>query len=142
MDFGRQGRLLILPVWLTTALVPYLYAWAMFGSYQSTFSRIRFFSPNRAFKRKTQVAMMLVLNFHVRAVAEVRSPWLQRFGSVGTFSHSLSLSKAYFDQWRTFQPTDAIPLHGGDIVIVPAIAIPGIREILRRENEAAEVELK
>ena len=139
MDFAHQVRLLVLPVWLTAALVPYLYAWSFFGSYQMTFHRIRFFAPQRILRRSTRVAIMLILNFRVRAVAEIRPPWLQRFATAGTFQQALAVSLAYLDEWRSSDHTAGLE-KGGSTAVVPAIPIPGIREILRREREAANSE--
>ena len=137
LDFAHQLRLFVLPVWLTAALVPYLYAWSLFGSYQMTFHRIRFFAPQRALRRAPRLAMMVLLNFRVRAVAEIRSPWLECFALAETFDQALSVSRGYLHEWRNSQGGHSTgPDEGGSTPIVPAIPIPGIREILRREREA------
>lgn len=139
VDFAHLVRLLVLPVWLTTTLVPYLYGWSLFGTYQMSFHRIQFFAPQRALSGPTRLAMMLVLNLRVRAVAEIQSPWLERLASAGTFQQALTASRGYLDEWRNSgagQRAGSDP--GSWTTVVPAIPIPGIREILRCEGEAAK----
>jgi hypothetical protein len=138
IDFAHQVRLLILPIWLTAALVPYLYAWSLFGSYLMAFHRIRFFAPQRALRRRTRFAIIRVLTVRAHAVAEIRSPWLQRFASAGTFQQALAISREYLYNWSTNPKVRAAGPEGGhSTTIALAIPIPGIREILRREREAA-----
>jgi hypothetical protein len=140
IDLEHQLRLLILPIWLTIVLVPYLHAWSLFASYQMTFHRIAFLSPGRIVSHRVILATMIVLNVRSRAVAALSSPWLERLASAATFREAVEVSRAYLANWKRAGTAPSSNAGKDRESVTPAIPIPGIRQILEREKRGSNGE--
>src|SRR6266851_4015197 len=140
IDLAHQLRLLLLPVWLTASLVPYLFGWSLFGAYLSVFMLLRFNAPGRSLASAVTWAVMVVLNIRIRAVAAMRPPWLERIAASRTFGEALAQSRAYLGAWREMDDSTrpSPPQDNSGLTVAPAIPIPGIKKILERQRQKGE----
>ena len=95
LDVAHQVRLLVLPVWLTAATAPYLYAMSLLAGYESAFLRIAFASPNRRIAFRSRFAMFTVLTVQTRAVANFRAPWIGRLAEAGSLAEARTVLNDY-----------------------------------------------
>jgi hypothetical protein len=72
-------RALVLPVWLTVALLPFIYVVGLLMAYEMSFLLIDFCPIEDAVaKRRAKVALLLGVNVQARCLGEFRAPWPYR----------------------------------------------------------------
>jgi hypothetical protein len=86
LDKGDLAQQLVLPVWLTIGLLPFIYALGLFAAYELAFVRIDWKAKAGRWARMRQKAALLT-SFHVRAteVGAFAGPWQFRLAEAGSF---------------------------------------------------------
>lgn len=81
IDKGDLLLQLLLPVWLSIGLLPFMYVFALYANYEMTFLRIRFFAKSRRPRLRAYLALIIILNFQTRKVGAFSGQWLQKLSS-------------------------------------------------------------
>ncbi|MCC6227028.1 MAG: hypothetical protein IT195_11570 [Microthrixaceae bacterium] len=86
LDKGDLAQQLVLPMWLTIGVLPFIYALGLFAAYELAFVRIDWKSKAGRWARLRQKAALLT-SFHVKAteVGAFTGPWQFRLAEAGSF---------------------------------------------------------
>jgi hypothetical protein len=69
-----------LPIWLTAALVPYIFSLSMFASYEMGFLRLKWNNPTRADPGwRVKAGLVWAFGVNLRDLRAFSNPWLGRF---------------------------------------------------------------
>lgn len=75
-------RSLAMPIWLTVALLPFIYVVGLMAAYETGFLQIDFCHWADAHaRRRAKLALLLGVNFRARRLGEFRAPWPYRLVS-------------------------------------------------------------
>jgi hypothetical protein len=73
---------LLLPIWLTIGLLPFIYLLSLYANYDSAFRRINFFAPDdRTARRRAKLALVTQLHFRSRDSHDFAGLWFKRIAS-------------------------------------------------------------
>lgn len=78
IDWPDTLRRLVLPIWLTLGVLPYLYALSLFFNYQQAFRLLRRTSQDPMAIRRAKLALLTELNVRTRTVGNFGIPWPDR----------------------------------------------------------------
>src|SRR5207237_846929 len=78
LDWPGTLRRLILPIWLTLGLLPFLYVLSLFSNYEQAFLQLRWASSDPRAIRRAKLALLTDLNVHPRLVGKFVIPWSTR----------------------------------------------------------------
>jgi hypothetical protein len=90
LDKGHILRLLVLPLWLTLGVIPYLYLLALWIGFEHAFLRINLASDNGPSRQRSKLALIAAL--HGRAAKA------HAFG--GGWAREITESSGYVEAWR------------------------------------------
>lgn len=84
IDLGYVWRVLALPVWLTLACLPFIYAFGLYLAYNKVFNMLGFYAPDGASTWRQK--LLLSRRFHLRArlVGEFKGPWQSKLARAST----------------------------------------------------------
>ncbi len=74
-----------LPIWLTIALLPYIYLVSLYANYDSAFRHINHLTHDRKARRRAKLALIIKLHFRSRDSHDFAGPWYQRIASAPKF---------------------------------------------------------
>ena len=73
---------LLLPIWLTIGLLPFIYLLSLYANYDSAFRRINFFVPDdRKARRRAKLALVTHIHFRSRDSHDFAGRWFQQLAS-------------------------------------------------------------
>lgn len=75
-NLSHDVRLLVLPVWLTAAAVPYIFGTGLFFNYQGAFRRLARASKDATAVRRAKLALLRELNVRSYRVGTFYDPWI------------------------------------------------------------------
>jgi hypothetical protein len=86
IDKGILLQQLALPIWLTAGLLPFVYLFGLYATYESVFVALDYHGNSRRARRRAKLA--LVSKFHVRAhdAGTFSGLWLPRIASAPSFT--------------------------------------------------------
>jgi hypothetical protein len=76
---------LVLPIWLTIGLLPFIYLLSLYANYELAFMRICFATDDRKARRRAKLALLTKLHFRSRDSHDLAGPWYQRIVSAPSF---------------------------------------------------------
>jgi len=90
LDGAGLFRLLVLPVWLTVIVTPFLFIVALLSEYELAFLRMRWASNNAAAPSGVKLAVVVYLNIRLRTIHNFHGRPLHAAVSAGSFRAALS----------------------------------------------------
>jgi len=85
LDRLHDLRELLLPIWLTLAILPLLYTLSLYSNYQQVLLRLRFASSDRRVGWRAKLALFLILNVRTYSVSRFTWPWLGQLATAESF---------------------------------------------------------
>lgn len=82
---------LVLPVWLTIGLLPFVYVLALLASYELAFTRVDMASSDRKRRRRAKLAIVYAVNIHARKFQKLNGWWLRDLTSAKNLSEAVQL---------------------------------------------------
>jgi hypothetical protein len=76
---------LVLPIWLTIGLLPFIYLVSLYANYESAFLHINFATDDQKARRHAKLALVTKLHFRSRDSHDFAGPWYQRIASAPNF---------------------------------------------------------
>lgn len=76
---------LLLPIWLTVGLLPFVYLVSLYANYESAFRHINHATHDRKARWRAKLALLIKLHFRSRASHDFAGPWYQRIASAPNF---------------------------------------------------------
>jgi hypothetical protein len=95
LDAASGLRTLALPIWLTVAVVPYLYLLALYSSFEGAFLRLDFVSPGRRAKWRWKGALVIGLAGRPRLAANFGGAWPGRLVGTPSLRSAISVVRTY-----------------------------------------------
>jgi len=90
-----------LPIWLTVAILPFIYVISIYASYQVTFARLRFHTDDEKSLKRADWALVWVLRGRTRDVTSFGDHWLGDVSAAPTFRTACSVVKSYKHERRS-----------------------------------------
>jgi hypothetical protein len=90
-----------LPIWLTVAILPFIYMMSIFASYQVVFARLRFDTDDEKSVKRAERALVWVLRGRTRYVTSFGDRWLADVRAAPTFRAACSVVKGYKRERRS-----------------------------------------
>jgi hypothetical protein len=88
----------ILPGWLTIALLPFIYLLAVYAAYELAFMRINWRSPDGTLVRwRRNLALLTGLGINANEIASFAGPWPHRLAQADSFSEASGVVKEFRD---------------------------------------------
>lgn len=86
VDKGDLAQQLMLPVWLTIGVLPFIYLLGLFAAYELAFVRIDWKSKARR-RLRIQQKVALLMSFHMKAaeIGDFRGPWQFKLAESSSF---------------------------------------------------------
>jgi hypothetical protein len=97
-DVGRHRLLLqlALPIWLTIALLPFVYLLGLFANYELVFMRIDQLASDRKVRRRAKLALLTKFYFRARESGTFAGQWYLKLST----STSFEAARAVIDDFR------------------------------------------
>jgi hypothetical protein len=99
VDWTQIGLQLVLPVWLTIAVLPFIYVMGTYAVLESTFTRIDFFGERIGRRRfalqRPKLALLIGTRCRAQLVGGFVSPWPKRLARSSSFKASLAVLAEY-----------------------------------------------
>ena len=99
IDVTESALALALPVWLTVAVVPFVFILSLYSTYELAFVRIDIAASN---KRTWRMKLALLRSFHFRTVQLERFsyPWLSRLARASSYGEARRIIVGYREEDR------------------------------------------
>lgn len=99
LDAPNLLRQLLLPVWMTVGLLPYIYLVGLYAAYELAFQRIDW---KAAGQQRLPAKLALLTSFHVRArdLRTFAGPWQMRISAAATFREARDVIREFRQQQR------------------------------------------
>jgi hypothetical protein len=94
-DWPAIGRKFLLPIFLTVALLPFVYIVSLYAAYESAFKRANWSCPAGKIPIIVKIAIATTLHFRARLIGALKSPWINRLSTTTTFADSRRLTKDF-----------------------------------------------
>ncbi len=88
-------RELALPVWLTTAFLPFVYAFALYCAYETAFMRLRFARELRRSPLRSRLALVAALHVRGEDLTRFAGAWASDVATAETFGSAYQSARAY-----------------------------------------------
>jgi hypothetical protein len=99
-DKSNLLRGVVLPVWLTAGLIPYIYLLALFSTYQSAVTGVKMRTDlSRGERLRIWLVLTSSLGFDGRAIRGFRDQWAQRLAAASTFREGRRVLRQYRAAW-------------------------------------------
>jgi hypothetical protein len=85
IDKHATALQLVLPIWLTIGLLPFIYLLSLFSNYDSAFRHINHATRNGKARRRAKLALVTKLHFRSRDSHDFAGPWYERIASASSF---------------------------------------------------------
>jgi len=95
LDKSGALRELILPVWLTLAIVPIIYVFGLLSVYERIFVRLPFVIQEPGERRRAKLALVLTLHFRAGSLAQFGGEWQHRLTEAHSFKDARATLKAF-----------------------------------------------
>lgn len=95
LDRGTHLLEFALPVWLTLALLPFVYILSLWVSYGVAFLRIRWTAKDARSRRRAKLALVTVLHGRTRDVRAFAGHWAQEAASAGSLKAARSVVRGF-----------------------------------------------
>lgn len=84
-----------LPVWLTTGVLPFIYAMALYGAYEMAFLRVNHAVGNRRGRVRAKLAALLTFRLHLRDADALSFYWARQAGEATSPSDARQALRAF-----------------------------------------------
>lgn len=95
IDKAESVRQLVLPIWLTLAILPYVFLVGLWAVYGLAFMRINFQTEGRSSRRRAKLALVSVLHLRAHAVAAFAAVWPRRLATSERYADARAVMKEY-----------------------------------------------
>ncbi|HLB66166.1 MAG TPA: hypothetical protein VJJ78_01035, partial [Candidatus Saccharimonadales bacterium] len=95
IDKGDLLLQLALPVWLTIGLLPFVYIFALYANYETTFLRIGFANKKWRPRLRAYLALIVGLNVQAHKIGAFGGAWLQKVTSAPSLGAALKVVSRY-----------------------------------------------
>jgi len=95
LDKAGAVRELVLPIWLTLAIVPIIYVFGLLSVYETIFVRLRFVIHEPRERRHAKWALVSTLHFRAGSLAQFGGEWQHRLTQTHSFKDARATLKAY-----------------------------------------------
>jgi hypothetical protein len=85
IDKHATALQLLLPIWLTVGLLPFVYFLSLFANYDSAFRHINHATHDRKARRRAKLALVTKLHLRSRDSHDFAGPWYQRIALAPNF---------------------------------------------------------
>jgi len=106
INWGLTWRKLVLPVWLTLGMLPFVLILGFYASYNGVFSRVRWATENRRERMISRLALITRLHARAREVHAFDFMWSRRLAEA---SSSLASARAVVAGFRDREPEPEEP---------------------------------
>lgn len=93
-------RLLVLPVWLTLTVIPFIYLYGAFAIYQAAFMRMAGVGRESEPQWRARLGLVSVLHFRLRLVGEFHGYWASQAASAKSLGHARQAVKGFLSTRR------------------------------------------
>ena len=95
---------LVLPIWLTMGLLPFLWMLSVFAVYEMAFVWVDRETRNRRSRWRSRLALLWELRFRRDAIHQFRSYWARRLSEATSFGEAREVMAAFSEHlWRSEQ---------------------------------------
>jgi hypothetical protein len=83
------------PIWLTVAVLPFIFALGVVATYETAFVRVDFVSQESSTRRRVKLAMIWAFKVRLEDVAQFGGRWAYESAEAQTFSESVHVLRSY-----------------------------------------------
>lgn len=91
LDLRLLGLELVLPIWLTLGVLPFICVVALYASYELAFVHVNHALPAGRDRRRVKAAAILTFRHHIRDVSRLPFFWVRQAGESGSASGARSV---------------------------------------------------
>lgn len=111
LALADELRELALPVWLTAAFLPFVYAFALYCAYETAFMRSRFATQLRRSPVRARLALVAALHFRGEDLSQFAGRWATDVATAETFGSAYQRGRAYVASQRAKRTATAEGKH-------------------------------